>query len=527
MADQRPAPIVPPGTAAALRRSVARFASAARSVMSPDVGEEPADDLDDRGPRELTQRAFVGLVAAGVLVGWLVNGSDGAIVAPAVIVAAWTWRSTGSRPIALVAAALLATAAVATVVEVTPSSERIMVGFARQRPVAAAMAAMAGTLWVVAIIVAGYVERAHRPAGVRPLVEWPSRLTRLWERRAGGWSGLRDELQRRGREIAVARQTSFRAGVWVASAMVAAAVRLAAGPSSVPADVAAVVANLRYGTTYGSRPFWDGPTAEVAPLTPVLLAFGPFGTRLLLLLAGVVTAGVAAHLAGRQVGRAGARWTFAAAAVFPSLWDQPLPMVLGGLCTLGAVALVDPDRLDGRRAALAGMAAALASLAAPDAVVALPVLAFWVLRRGDVNRRKAVAAMTASWALVVIPWWAHVGRAGSFPGPAPDWSAFVSAGLTTPSLPLVASVVSGAVVAGIWTRCMVAVRDEWVALCPYVLLPIWSVAMAMIAGGDRDVFGWSAPLVVVVLGVSLSGWWDRVSRRRSAATVTDREQLFS
>jgi hypothetical protein len=527
MSEQRPAPILPPGAGDALRQAVARLGRAARSVMSPDVGEAPGDDLDDRGPRELTRRAFVGLVAAGVVAGWLVNGSDGAMVAPAVIVAAWTWRSAGSRPIALVAAALLAAAAVATVVEVTPSRQRIIVGFARQRPVAAAMAAMAGTLWVVAVLVAGYVERAHRPAAVRPLAEWPAGLTRLWERRVDGWSAVRDDAQGRARELVGARSAWFRAGVWAALGTVAAAIRLAVGPSSVPADVAAIVANLRYGTTYGSRPFWDGPTADVAPLTPVLLAFGPFGTRLLLVLAGVVTAGIAARLAGRQVGRSGARWTFAVAAVFPPLWDQPLPMVLGGLCVVGAVGLADPDRLDGRRAALAGVAAAMASLAAPDAVVALPVLAFWVLRRGDVTRRKAVAALTASWALVLIPWWAHVGRAGPVPGPAPGWSAFVGEGLTTPSLPLLASVVSGALVAGLWTRCMVGVRDEWVALAPYVLLPIWSVAMAMAAGGDRDVFGWAAPLVVVVLGVALSGWWDRVPHRRSVATPKDREQLFA
>lgn len=474
--------------------------SAPRDLLDPSPEREP--------DRPVSRRAVVALALAGAVIGWAMIGIDGALVAPAVVVAGWTWRREPGRPIGTAAVVLLVVAAVATVVEVTPDPDAIGVAFSRRRPVAARTAAMAGVLLAVALLAFGFTERSRTKALRRPLVG--GRVLRSSDTRA-----------------TTLRSTAIAAAPWAAIGFAAIAVRMIASPARLPTAMVGLITNLRYGSLYAVGPIWQGPTADIPPLGAALLAYGPFGSRLAVVLASTAAALVAARIAYVQLGRTGAIATALVAALLPSMWSQPLPLVLAGLAAAGAVAVADPERVDGRRASVAGVLAGLAMLAAPDAVVVLPCLVAWHVLSAPRSQRHLALAMAGAGVLTMGPWLAYVGGTAGVPVPAGTWSGFVLEGLATPSLPLVASFAVGAAALVLAARELRAARDAWRQLLPFVVLPAWNVVMAVAAGGDRDLLGWSAPLVAVVLGSALCAWYEGSSSRPAPTSSATEDHLFA
>ena len=308
---------------------------------------------------------------AAVIIGFLIAGPMGALVAILALVAIDV-EPTGAVPRA--AAVALALAAITTVVEEWPGSD-FDLRFATDRPLAGALAQSAAVLAVVSVLVGIRRERASVPA-----------------RTAGA--------PRR-------RLTSEQLGsVWTSAAVgvvagVALLTRAVGTPSALPFDYGPALTALRSGR-------WM-QTASHPPLASVVAALGPVPGRWSAMVATLVTAGVVTalgfRLGGRRVGLACA----VLAAVLPSIWGQQLPESLAALGVVGGVAWAWPDRLDARRGALAGCALGLAALARPEAVLAVPVVIAWVVvRAGTWRLRAGTVTATAVLVLValttVLPW---------------------------------------------------------------------------------------------------------------------------
>lgn len=451
--------------------------------------------------RSWLQLAALATVAVGLC--WALISIDFAIVAAFVIGAALLYRADPGRPVAFGGFIVLVGAALATVLEVAPTSGDPTLTFASNRPFAGNAGNVAGALLAVAVVLFAIVERSPRPAphwtAARPL---------------GGWSGTARRWL-----VHEPRVRVVQAGIGV----VALGVRVVAAPPPLSPAVQQITRNLRSGTGYLG--VVDGQAVVVTdhpPLAPLVGAFAPGGPRLVQVLVGVLGVALVWRLA-RRIGRAPEPAVLAAvvAAVAPALWDQQLPVVLAGTLVVGAVLLADPDRLDGRRAVAAGLALAAAGVARPDALVAVPILVAWVLLRrrdgvgtteGDGPRHKAAWVLAAPLAVLpavaLVPWVRFVTSTGALPLPTGSFGALVAEPGAGGRLPTLVGAGAGVLLV---VAALVAVgRDveswrgdaRW--WLPVLALPAVAAALGVLAGGQAGILGWGAPLATVVVGLGFA-----------------------
>jgi hypothetical protein len=314
-----------------------------------------------------------------LVLGFLLGGLVGLAVATAALVAV---EVEPDHVVARGAAASLALAAIATVLETWPADD-FDLRFSTERPIAGGLAKASAILLVTAVAVRARLERAPEPM-IGP---------RLGDRRA---------------QASVVRTHAASAVGVAAFAAGAVTIRVMASPAALPAGYARAVAGLRAG-------HWV-PTALHPPLATIVAALGPLSPRWSTILATLLTAGVVTTVGWRLGGRRVGVLCGVLAAVLPSVWGQQLPEALAALGVAGGIAWAWPERVSMRRAVLAGLALGAAALARPEALLAIPVVAAWlVLAPGD--RRVAarwgnqgVAAVVVVAALAAYgPWavWMH------------------------------------------------------------------------------------------------------------------------
>ena len=138
----------------------------AEPVEPTDVEGGAEADAERHGlvSRAVTAPALAVLAVVALVVGYLMIGIEGALVAPAAVAVGWTWRREPGRPVATVGAVLLALAGLATVLEATPDAAAAGMTFPRVRPMAVWLAALAGTLLAVSVVVFAYTDQARRPS---------------------------------------------------------------------------------------------------------------------------------------------------------------------------------------------------------------------------------------------------------------------------------------------------------------------------------------------------------------------------
>jgi hypothetical protein len=441
------------------------------------VGAGQADPGTGRFPLVL----LLAVVAFALAIGYLLLGRDLIVVAIALVVLVRFGRDPG-RPLALGAFVLLVASAVSTIAQ-GGGEDGVTLSYATRRTVAAQSGAVIGVLLVVATIAFAVTERSPRRAPAR----------------------------QGGAEVDRAHLGAFRRVLlpWLRAALPYAAiaaggvaVRLAGAPLALPLRYEPLLDNLRLGTGYSmATPSGGTPVGDVPPLAPLLVAYSPLGARVALLLVSTVTVVAVGRLVHRREGRAAGIMAAAAAALLPGMWGEQLPVQLAGLFVLGGVALADPIQLTTRRAAIAGASLGLATLARPDAALALLVVAVWITQSREPGRAKYRGALLVSAVLVVLPWATYI------------WQEFGSPWLTS-SLPATlndplavtrgAGVVKVAVSAAFGAAFVVAAGRLWhrrAVLLPYLVLPAVGVALAFTEPLHRDPFGWTAPLVAVVLGI--------------------------
>ncbi len=447
------------------------------------------------------------LTLAAVAICWTLISVDFAIVAAFVIAATFLYRSDPGRPVAFGAFIVLVGAALATVLEVAPTSNDPSLTFAANRPLAGNAGNVAAALLAVAVVLFAVVERPIDPAP-----RWrPTRRT---------GAVLGDGMRRLGEQRRLAITGA-------AIGLVALAIRVVAAPPPLSSAVQQITRNLRSGSGYLT--VVDGRAVVLTdhpPLAPLVGAFAPGGPRLVQLVVGLLAVALAWRLARRVGGPAAAVLAAGIAAVAPALWDQQLPEVLAGAALLGAVLLADPHRLDGRRAVAAGLALAAAGLARPEALVAVPVVVAWVVLvgtgratppEGTTHRTTPsglVAVLVVVPALAFVPWVRIVASSARLPLPLGSLSALIAEPGAAGRLPTLLGAAAGAVLA---VLALVAVGhdlDGWRGRgqrwLPLLVLPAIALAIGLVSGGQAGLLGWGAPLATVVVGV---GFADLVPQR--------------
>ncbi|MFN8038167.1 MAG: glycosyltransferase family 39 protein [Acidimicrobiales bacterium] len=464
------------------------------------------------------------LAAVAVAICWALISVDFAIVAAFVIAATFLYRADPGRPVAFGAFIVLVGAAVATVLEVVPGANDPTLTFAANRPLAGNAGNVAAALLAVAVVLFAVVERpVDRAARWRPA------------RRAG--AVIADARRR-----LAADRSLVLAGATIG--VVALAIRVVAAPPPLSTAAQQITRNLRSGSGYLT--VIDGRAVLLTdhpPLAPLVGAFAPGGPRLVQLVVGVLAVALVWRLARRIAGPSAALVAGTVAAVAPALWDQQLPMVLAGAALVGAVLLADPERLDGRRAVAGGLALAAAGLARPEALVAVPVVAAWVLlvdrhrdepplddRRepevGRGSRGALVAVLVAVPAVAFVPWVRVVASAVGLPLPLGSLGALVAEPGAAGRLPSLLGAAAGLVLVVLTLLAVGRDLDGWLdrgrRWLPVLVLPAAALAVGAISGGRAGLLGWGAPLATVVVGV---GFADLVPRRPVVRTPGDRAEI--
>jgi len=388
--------------------------------------------------------------------GGLVFGAQGALVAGLVAAAVLVGRPDGARQaFVLISGAALLAAGVAALVE-TPLLKRWPVTFSLDRPVAAALAAVAGTALFAHLVVGVIGDRAREPHLL------------------GRWHRIRVPVELVRDVLAV-----------LAVVLVGVLLRSAGDVTDLPTGVTVVEANLEAGIGYATGVPAD---TAVAPLTPALLFVTGLGATALAGVAVAVIGLEAAELARRADRPAVIGAT--AGVLLPTVWGATLPVLLATALLGGAVLLIDRTVGERRRDLAAGALAAFATMADPTALAGAACLATWLLIRRRAPSRAARVAAPAAIAAVVLT----VGFARLDGGPG-WWGA--GGDLATRPVWLVA-IDLGIVLAGLATlslrRADRSLAIELVAVCI-------AVATAHIGRDGSPSWVW-APLLLVALALT-------------------------
>jgi len=442
---------------------------------------------------KLDRRTAKGAAAIVTLMalGFVLIGFEVAPVALLAILAAVAWRRDPGRPLAFAACVMLVVAALGTAVLVPVSSDTWSMSFAADRELAADAGRLAGVLVAVASVLLAYTERSPLSPPRRGFVPpgWWARLS----------APVRTGSLRTVRSL-------YPIGVAGFVLTLGAAIRLILAPRALAAVYDPLLMNLRLGTHYSLELATNlGAPASLPPLAPVTIAYLPLAPRLLLVIAGLATMVVCGQVGNRLGGVWAGVMTLAIAAVLPSMWDAPLSAVLAGLCLIAAVALVDGRRATTTRVVCGGLAMGMAVLARPETVLVLPMLVLWSWDRGAAPRR--LWQMSATALVTMAPWWVWIHQeVGGFL-PTSSLASFlndpVQVDRHAPVLAGLVAVVAIGVAVSQGRRARLW-RDWWILL----VVPLLSLALAATDLPGRDPLGWSAPLVVVVLGVGLASWLD-------------------
>ncbi|MGH9085648.1 MAG: hypothetical protein ACRDYW_09355 [Acidimicrobiales bacterium] len=300
-------------------------------------------------PSELAVTAAVprSLASGALQVGfaWLVLGPAGSLATSGVLLALVVRDGAhrASRVAAVAAAGLLAAAGLATVLEEAVTGTWNLT-FATSRPVAASLGALAGVAAMGCITAGLGVERSRDDRRFRPSAP-----------------------------TAVAARVSLTGPMIVGLASAGAiGLRALEGPGGPERAVLQVRDNVELGIAY-AQGLPDG--TAVAPVVPTLLALG-VGADLLAGLALVVCVGAVWVMARRRgvVHGAGA---CAVAALLPSLWSQPLPVLLAAAAVASGLAALTATA-SSREGQVMGLALlAVGAMADPSCLVLWPVLAAW------------------------------------------------------------------------------------------------------------------------------------------------------
>ncbi len=378
---------------------------------------------DDRRAGPALRGAMATGLATAVpmaVIGFVVFGGPGALVGLAAAATATQLRADPGRALALAAFTLFAAAATATALEVGPVSIR----YARDRELAASLAAVGGVALGCALLSCAVRERASAPPAGRA---GPATAPPAGPSQAAGSTGRLGPAGLSGLAVVAGMVALGSAAMsWITAADV------------VPGACAEIVDNVADGTGYaagdGARAY---PSAACSPAGPFVAAFWPLGARFGLAVAAAGTGAAAVVLARRLGGRRSVGATVALTLGLAPWWAQDLPSALAALGLTTAVVLARPPDLDPRRAAAAGAAAALAALARPEVLVVIPLVVATAAAR-----QRAHGALLAATALAsVLPWalWAHANVGRWWPGGAGGislwWSVPVLAALGATAVP--------------------------------------------------------------------------------------------
>lgn len=356
------------------------------------VGAEPAGPaMPDAGGRQVVSVRALAVIAAAalLLIGWW--------AVPAVVVAvALAWRRRPVPPVFGVSAAVgLAVAAVVTAINARPGSASVLAPGAPGNVGAEVAGRVAGAFLVVLLLVSGVVERASARSGLAAAAATPRLPRRAWQ---ATWDAAVGTVARWW-PVGLAAVGAAGAMVWGGSARL---------PGGLAAAVEPLTGGFDPGGSVASALGVEGPVA-VAPLGPVVVAFAPVPASWSLAIAAVAAVVVVARAAYRFVterwrANSARAWSIGAAVVTAAaiaMVRPSLPWVLALAAMVGAALLVDPVRLDGRRAAAAGLCIGASILAVPVAAALGAVLVGWAAWRSSL-RLGAVVAVVAG--LVVAPW---------------------------------------------------------------------------------------------------------------------------
>ncbi len=327
----------------------------------------------------LSRPSLVHVLTIGLfgLAGLLLGGWPGFVIGVATAAVLEVLGPDAPRRLAVAAAALLAGAAVMTLLEGGTAITDLNLRFPRERPVANTLA-LAATILVVAILFADVSsERAMSPSPPR---EHPTAL------RSPRWRppGVRP---------------------WFTVGILAVLVRVACVPDRLPPGYVSLADNLALGRGYLLGLGSDArPTGILTPLTPLIIAFAPGGPRMVLIAVStstvVMTGLLATRLFDRRIGVTAA----VVAAMLPSLWGQQLPEALAALAVVVALLLADPYRTSPWRLILAGSAIGVGMLARPEVVLVVPLVICWWMAARDHPPWRYLLAASAILVLVLQPW---------------------------------------------------------------------------------------------------------------------------
>lgn len=425
-------------------------------------------------------------IVALVTLGFVMIGVEAIPLVVVALLASLAWRREPGRPLAFAACVLLVVAALGTAVIVPTSADGWGMTFSADRNLATDAARLAGLLVLVASVLMASVERS-RTAAPRRVAASDDRL------------GIVSAVAR-------ARQPSSAPTLWAGcgaglALAIGGAVRLGLAPRALPVALEPLLMNLRLGRRFTLDLLTNaGAAAPTPPLSPLIIAYVPLPATVVLLFAGLATVVVCGRL-GRHLG---GRWTgvvvMAIAALLPSMWNAPLPIVLAGLCLIGAVMLVDGARTTSSRAVWGGVIFGLAVTARPETLLVLPLVLLWSWDRGSTPGQLGLIGGAAL--ATVSPWWVWIHQQAGGLVPATTVATFLndaaSAARNGQILGSVAGVVALAVAIGLSGR---RIRREWWILW---VVPIVSVLLSTSDLPARDALGWSAPLAAVLCGVAVA-----------------------
>lgn len=313
-------------------------------------------------------------VVAGLVVtaAFLVGGIPGALIVLTAFIDTGTQPST--MP-ATAAVALLALAAVATVLEAPLAVSTVGLDFALDRPVASATARLAGVAALVSVVGASMSERATTGPGSDPGLGW---------RFVADFSRFRERVR------------SATGASWPSLATLA----LTAGASiwwssAADAVVSDVVAGLRAGDSV--------VPANVAPVPVLVATLLPVAVPWSIVVINALTAMATTRTVLRIAGSSIAVGAGSVVGVGLAVVDGGLAHSLTALLVTTAAIGIRPETSTRLRAVVAGGCLAGAVLSRPEAVLAVPVLAAWLVWRGGPGARGRSALMVVTVVAFIAP----------------------------------------------------------------------------------------------------------------------------
>ncbi|MBW3641304.1 MAG: hypothetical protein KY447_00155 [Actinobacteria bacterium] len=307
-----------------------------------------------------------------VVLAFLIGGVPGALIVLTAVIDTGTRRMT--MP-AVTAVALLALAAVATVVEAPLSASTIGLDFALKRPVASAAARLAGVAAVVALLYAASEERLRRVGAAHP----PRQHRRLPD--SSSRAALAASAGRLRPAVLAAVFALGASAVWP--------------PPPLPARTALAVASMRAG---------EAGAAGTPPMTPWVALFFPGEVAWASILVGALLVLATMRVAERAAGRVAACWAGAIVAVAGAAAGAGLAEALTALLVVTALARLWPAPASALRAFVAGMCLAGAVLTRPEALVVLLATCAWLLRGRDQWGARPPAAFVLAATVLLWPW---------------------------------------------------------------------------------------------------------------------------